>query len=181
MKDFAIILSLNIPPTNLDRPSQERNKLWIKNAWMAQRIYASVTPEFRRKPGKVNYFLCCTSEDEDEADGHCPWSKSDKVRLTTSLFFFAKNDTESDFLERSLSLEFFLFEWLVTTLLPLFEISNVWWHSLQYAVRALEPFSTHSNSICQSSLNVHLCLAILIILLKKRKIDNMGRGQNAQT
>ena len=45
----------------------------------------------------------------------------------------------------------------------------------------MENFSTHSNSINQSSLDVQLCLAILIIFLKKRQIsNNMGHGQNAQ-
>ena len=112
------------------------------------------TTEFNRIRDKVRCFLCCTFADEDGADGHCPWSKSDTVKLTTSLFFFAKNDIGSDFLEISFSLYFFPFKWLVTTILPILEISNVWWHSWQYAVRALGPFSTYSDSINQSSLNV---------------------------
>ena len=62
-----------------------------------------------------------------------------------------------DFLEISLSLCFFPFEWLVIALLPILEMYNVGWYSWQYAVQAMGPFSTHSNSINQSSLYVQLC------------------------
>ena len=117
---------------------------------MAHRVSASVTPEFKRIRDKVHCFLCCTSADEDGADGQCPWSKSDTVKLTTSLFFFAKIDIRSEFLEISLSLCFFPFEWLVTASLPILEILNVWRHSWQYAVRTLGPFSTYSDPINQS-------------------------------
>ena len=181
MKDFAIILSLNILPKNLDRPSQEHRELWVETAWMAYSISASVTPEFSRKPGKVHCFLCCTSEDEDEADGHCPWSKSVTVRLKTFLFFFAKYAIGSNFLEISLFLCFFPFEWLMITLLPISVISNVWWYSLQYTVHALGPFSTHSKLYQPVIIKCTVAFSHTNYFLKKRKINNnMGCGQNTQ-
>ena len=127
VKDFPIIFSLSILLNHLDRPSQERSELWVKTTWMPRSISASVTPDFRRKGDKVHCFLCCTYEDEGRADGNCPWSISDTARVIKLLFFFAKNDIESDFLEISLSLCFSPFEIL--------EISDIWWHSWQYAVR----------------------------------------------
>ena len=96
-------------------------------------------------------------------------------------FLLAKNYIRSDFLEISLSLCFFPFDWTVTELLPTLQISNVWWHSWQCAVHALGPFSIHSNSNQPVIVKCTVQFSHIIFWKKEKTDNNILSGQNTQT